>query len=157
MAGAAVLFSAALAYYIRRTTVGASPAFLVISVAVLAVLPILFKNVFGLREHIVVAGLWPYLILRVSDPNSKRIGRPLRAILGLWIGFTLLFKYLYSMVVVLVELADAGLQRKPSSLSNRERRGWFRRFPLPVLMAGSRSSTARNIWRYVQRYRCCAG
>ncbi|MBK6707496.1 MAG: hypothetical protein IPG54_08385 [Sphingomonadales bacterium] len=120
MAGAAVLFSAALAYYIRRTTVGASPAFLVISVAVLAVLPILFKNVFGLREHIVVAGLWPYLILRVSDPNSKRIGRPLRAILGLWIGFTLLFKYLYSMVVVLVELADAGLQRKPSSLFRTE-------------------------------------
>ena len=113
MTGAAVLFAAGLAYWIRRRTVGASPLFLLLSVAVLVILPILFKNVFGLREHMVVLGLWPFLVLRVSDPEGTRIGWRLRLLLGLWMGATLLFKYLYSVVVLLVELADALVQRRP--------------------------------------------
>jgi hypothetical protein len=76
-------------------------------------LPILFKNVFGLREHMVALGLWPYLVLRVSDPDRTRIGWPARAVLGLWMGATLLFKYLYSAIVLLVELADALVRRQP--------------------------------------------
>lgn len=112
MTGAAVLFGAGLAYRIRRTTVGASPLFLIVSVAVLVLVPILFKNVFGLREHLVVAGLWPYLVLRVSDPDGSRIRWPLRLFLGLWMGATLLLKYVYSVVVLLVELADAIVQRR---------------------------------------------
>jgi len=113
MTGAAVLFAAGLAYRIRREAVGASPLFLVLSVALLVVLPILFKNVFGLREHLVALGLWPYFVLRVSDPDDTRIGWRMRVILGLWMGVTLLFKYLYSIVVLLVELADALVQRRP--------------------------------------------
>ena len=112
MTGVMVLISAELAYRIRRATVGASPLFLVLSVALLVVLPILFKNVFGLREHLVALGLWPYLVLRVSDPDGKQIGWRMRVILGLWMGATLLIKYLYSVVVVLVELADALVQRR---------------------------------------------
>lgn len=113
MTGAAVLFSTGLAYRIRRETVGASPLFLVLSVALLVVLPVLFKNVFGLREHLVALGLWPYLVLRVSDPDGTRIGWRMRLLLGLWMGATLLFKYLYSIVVLLVEIADALAQRRP--------------------------------------------
>src|SRR5688572_3413918 len=73
MTGAAVLFAAGLAYRIRRETVGASPLFLVLSVALLVILPVLFKNLIGLREHLVVLGLWPYLVLRVSDTDGSRI------------------------------------------------------------------------------------
>lgn len=113
MTAAMVLISAELAYRIRRASVGASPLFLILSAAVLVILPILFKNVFGLREHIVALGLWPYLVLRVSDPDDTRIGWPMRAVLGLWLGATLLLKYLYSIVVFLVELADALMQRRP--------------------------------------------
>jgi hypothetical protein len=113
MTGVAVLFSTGLAYRIRRVTVGASPLFFVLSVAVLVILPILFKNVFGLREHMVALGLWPYLVLRVSDPDGMRIGWRTRAVVGLWLGAMLLFKYLYSIVVFLVELADAIVQRRP--------------------------------------------
>jgi phage shock protein PspC (stress-responsive transcriptional regulator) len=113
MTGAMVLISAELAYRIRRATVGASPLFLVLSVALLVILPILFKNVFGMREHLVALGLWPYLVLRVSDPDGTRIGWRTRLILGLWMGATLLIKYLYSIVVFLVELADALIQRRP--------------------------------------------
>ena len=113
MTGAAVLFAAGLAYRIRRETVGASPLFLVLSVALLVILPILFKNVFGLREHLVALGLWPYLVLRVSDPDGTRIGWRVRLLLGLWMGATLLFKYLYCVVVFLVEMADALVQRRP--------------------------------------------
>ena len=113
MTATAVLFAAGLAYRIRRATVGASPLFLVLSVALLVVLPILFKNVFGLREHLVALGLWPYLVLRVSDPDGSRIGRPLRLLVGLWMGATLLFKYLYCAVGLLVETADAAVQRRP--------------------------------------------
>lgn len=120
MTNAAVLFGVTLAYHIRRITVGASPLFFVISLAALTIIPILFKNVFGLREHLVAVGLWPYLIFRISDPDSKRIGQSLRVVLGLWMGFTLLFKYLYSLVVLLVELADASLKRKPISLFRTE-------------------------------------
>lgn len=113
MTGAAVLFSAALASRIRSRTVGASPLFLVLPAIVLTVLPILFKNVFGLREHMVALGLWPYLVLRISDPDNTRIGWRTRAVLGLWVGATLLFKYLYAAVVLLVEVADAAVQRRP--------------------------------------------
>ena len=116
MTSAAILFGAGLAYRIRHAAVGTSPAFLILSVAVLVIVPVLFKNIFGLREHIVVAGLWPYLVLRISDPDGSRIGWRLRAILGLWMGATLLFKYLYSVVVILVELTDALIQRRFVSL-----------------------------------------
>lgn len=120
MTGVAILFGGGLAYQIRRASVGASPLFFVASVAVLTILPILFKNIFGLREHMVVLGLWPYLVLRISDPESRLIGWRLRAILGLWMGATLLFKYLYSVVVLLVESTDAYLQRQPLALFRLE-------------------------------------
>jgi hypothetical protein len=113
MTGMAVLFSAGLAYRIRRQTVGASPQFLIASAAVLVVLPILFKNIFGLREHMIALGLWPYLVLRVSDPEGTRVGWRLRTLIGLWLGAMLLFKYLYSLVVALVEMTDAIVQRRP--------------------------------------------
>jgi len=116
MTAAAVLFSAGFAYSIRRRTVGASPLFLLLPAIVLTVLPILFKNIFGLREHMVVLGLWPYLVLRVSDPDNSRIGWRTRAVLGLWIGATLLFKYLYAAVVFLVEAADSAVQGRPGLL-----------------------------------------
>jgi hypothetical protein len=116
MSGVAVLISAEFAYGIRRATVGASPWFLVGSVALLVILPILFKNVFGLREHMVALGLWPYLVLRVSDPDGTRIGQRVRFLVGGWLGLTLLFKYLFSIVVLLVELADAAVQRRPRLL-----------------------------------------
>ena len=116
MTGAAVLFSTGFAYRIRRETVGASPLFLVLPTVVLVILPILFKNVFGLREHMVALGMWPYLVLRVSDPEGTRIGWRTRAVLGLWVGANLLFKYLYAGVMLLVELADAALQRRPGLL-----------------------------------------
>lgn len=113
MTGVMVTISAELAYRIRRTTVGASPQFLILSVALLVILPILFKNVFGMREHLIALGLWPYLVLRVSDPDGTRIDRRLRFVVGLWLGAILLIKYLYSLVVVMVELADAAIQRRP--------------------------------------------
>ncbi|PHR21842.1 MAG: hypothetical protein COA41_01675 [Sphingopyxis sp.] len=116
MTDAMVLVAATIAYQIRRATVGASPIFFILSVAVLITLPILFKNVFGLREHIVALGLWPYLVLRFSDPEGARIDWRLRLLLGLWVGATLLFKYVYSAVVILVELADSLMQRQPALL-----------------------------------------
>jgi hypothetical protein len=116
LTGAAVVVGAGLAWRIRSLAVGATPLFLFGSFAVLIVVPILFKNVFGLREHLVAAGLWPYLVLRVSDPEGTRIGWRLRALVGLWLGATLLFKYFYSVVVGLVELADAVMQRRPRLL-----------------------------------------
>ncbi|WP_162627643.1 hypothetical protein [Erythrobacter sp. KY5] len=116
LAGIATLFSATLAYRIRRETVGASPLFLLLSAATLVVLPVLYKNVFGLREHMVVLGLWPYLVLRLSDPDDSRIGWKTRLLLGAWMGATLTLKYLYALVVLLVEVADAAIQRRPFSL-----------------------------------------
>jgi hypothetical protein len=68
---------------------------------------------FGLREHMIALGLWPYLVLRVSDPDGTRVGGRTRALVGLWLGVMLLFKYLYSLVVALVEVADAIVQRRP--------------------------------------------
>lgn len=112
----AVLFSAGLAFHIRRQTIGASGLFLILPCILLAVLPILFKNIFGLREHIVILGLWPYIVLRASDPEGHRVGWRTRAVVGLWLGAALLLKYLYSIVVLLVELADAAIQRRPASL-----------------------------------------
>jgi hypothetical protein len=116
MTSAIILFGAGLAYQIRRSATGATPLFFILPVAALVIMPILFKNVFGLREHIVAAGLWPYLVLRSSDPDGTLISRRLRVVLGLWMGVTLLFKYLYSVVVALVEIADALLQRKLGAL-----------------------------------------
>ncbi|WP_417592005.1 hypothetical protein [Parasphingorhabdus sp.] len=111
-----VLFGAGLAFQIRRATVGASPLFFISSVAVLVIIPILFKNVFGLREHMVVLGLWPYLVLRFSDQDGTRIGWRLRMVLGLWMGATLLFKTFYAVVVLLVEITDSLIERRLFSL-----------------------------------------
>lgn len=116
MTSAMVFFGATLAYRIRCTTVGASPLFFLLPLAVLMIVPILFKNIFGLREHLVVVGLWPYLVLRLSDPDDTLVGARLRVVVGLWLGVTLLFKYVYSVVVVLVEIADALVRRKFMSL-----------------------------------------
>ena len=109
----AVSFSAGLAYHIRRTTVGASPWFLIVSMAVLVIVPILYKNLYGLREHMVVLGLWPYLVLRLSDPENKVIGMKTRVIVGIWMGATLTLKYLYALVVLLLELGDAAIRKRP--------------------------------------------
>lgn len=112
----ALLFSTGLAYHIRRQSVGASPLFLIVSIAVLVILPVLYKNVYGLREHLVVLGLWPYLVLRLSDPQASHFGWKMRALVGIWLGATLLMKYLYSLVVLLVELGDAAITSRPHSL-----------------------------------------
>jgi hypothetical protein len=138
MTGLAVLFSAGLAYHIRRQTVGASPLFLVGSVVFLVVLPILYKNVFGLREHMVVLGLWPYLVLRLSDPDDTRIGWKTRLLVGVWLGAMLLSKYLYSLTVLLVEAADAAARAVP----DRKSRRWRDRCALFVRLVGHRSVPA---------------
>jgi len=108
----AVLISVVLAYVIRLRTVGADLLFFAMPLAVFLLLPILFKNIFGLREHLVVLGLWPYLVLRAAGDNTAKVGLGLRVFLGLWLGFTLLFKYFYSIVVFLVEATDALVSRK---------------------------------------------
>lgn len=110
----AILFSSSFAYFIRKKTVGATPWFFITSLIALVVLPILFKNLFGLREHMVALGLWPYLVYRVSDPTGTIIDRKWRIVLGCWIGLTLLFKYFYALAIFLVELADALIQRRAS-------------------------------------------
>ncbi|MEO0589168.1 MAG: hypothetical protein AAFZ11_01265 [Pseudomonadota bacterium] len=116
MTGAAVLFSTGLAYHIRRITVGASPLFLLASLAVFVLVPIVYKNVFGTRAHMVVLGLWPYIVLRMSDPRGALVGWRLRLVLGVWLGATLSLKYIYALVVFLVELTDAAVQRRVSAL-----------------------------------------
>jgi hypothetical protein len=116
MTSVLLLFSTGLAYRIRRATAGATPWFLLASLAVLTILPILFKNVFGLREHLIILGLWPYLVLRLSDPQGTLTGWRLRLLVGVWMGAMLLSKYLYSAAVLLVELADAVIQRRPALL-----------------------------------------
>lgn len=120
MTSLAVLFSSGLAYHIRRQTVGATPLFLAVSLILLVVMPVLYKNVFGLREHLVVLGLWPYLVLRSSDPSASSIGWKTRLLLGVWLGATLTLKYLYALVVLLVELADAAVRQSPKSLFRLE-------------------------------------
>lgn len=116
MSYSVVLFGTGLAYYIRNESTGASWRFFVMPLLVLVIIPIIFKNVFGTREHIVAAGLWPYLVLRVSDPRNEHIGRKTRIVLGLWMGATLLIKYLYAVLVLLVELTDALMQRRIAGL-----------------------------------------
>ncbi|MHA7819026.1 MAG: hypothetical protein ACX930_05205 [Erythrobacter sp.] len=116
MTGIAVLFSAALAYGIRKQTVGATPLFFVLSVVALIVLPILFRNLFGLRVHLVVLGLWPYLNLRLCDPDDTKIGWKLRAVVGLWLGAVLTLRYIFSIIVLVVELADATTGRRVMTL-----------------------------------------
>lgn len=106
------LIGAELGYRIRRMTLGASLWFFVVPLAVMLLVPILFKNIFGLREPLIAAGLWPYIVLRMSDHDGLKVGRGLRVALGVWLGVTLLFKYLYAVVVALVELADALAQRR---------------------------------------------
>lgn len=108
----AVLISVVLAYVIRQRTDGAGLLFFAIPLVVLLLLPILFKNIFGLREHLVVLGLWPYLVLRAAGDNAAKVGLGLRIFLGFWLGFTLLFKYFYSIVVFLVEATDALVSRR---------------------------------------------
>ena len=108
----AVLISVVLAYVVRQRTVGAGLLFFAIPLVVLLLLPILFKNIFGLREHLVVLGLWPYLVLRAAGDNAAKVGLGLRVFLGVWLGFTLLFKYFYSIVVFLVEATDALVSRR---------------------------------------------
>jgi hypothetical protein len=115
-----VLVGAGLGYRIRCATVGASPLFLILSVLFFVILPILFKNVFGLREHLVALGLWPYLVLRLSNPDVEKVGWRLRTLLGLWMGTMLLFKYVYSLVVLLVELVDTLMKRHPLLLLRTE-------------------------------------
>ena len=107
-----VFISASFAYFIRRNTVGATPLFFVVSLAALLFLPIVFKNIFGLREHLVVLGLWPYLVFRISDPSGKKLSLTWRIVLGVWLGSMLLFKYFYAVVVLMVELLDAALQKR---------------------------------------------
>ncbi|MEO1648977.1 MAG: hypothetical protein AAFR32_09185 [Pseudomonadota bacterium] len=116
----AVAFSTGLAFHIRRKTTGATPLFFVGSFAVMVLMPVLYKNMFGLREHMVLLGLWPYLILRISDPDNTQIGWRTRAILGLWMGVTLCLKYLYAIVVLVVEAADALARRRPDGLFRAE-------------------------------------
>ena len=116
----AILISVSLAYEIRQSSVGTSPLFLPASAAVLLIVPILFKNVFGLREHFVVLGLWPYLVFRMSYPKGGKASLKLRIFLGIWLGATLLFKYLYSIAVLLTEIADAALRRRPMLLFRTE-------------------------------------
>jgi hypothetical protein len=120
MNGGMVLIGSGLAYRVRQVTVGASPMFFVGSVSLLVALPILFKNIFGLREHLVILGLWPYFVLRMSEPIGRQAGLKLRACVGLWLGTTLLLKYLYSVIVLLVELADTALQRNARLLFRAE-------------------------------------
>lgn len=112
MTGVAVLISSALAYRIRKQTVDATPLWFVLSVVALVVLPILVKNIFGLRVHLVVLGLWPYLNLRLCDPDDTRIGWKLRSVVGLWLGATLTLRYIFCIIVLVVELFDALTARR---------------------------------------------
>lgn len=135
MTGIAVLFSAALAYRIRKQTVGATPLFFILSVAALIVLPILFRNLFGLRVHLVVLGLWPYLNLRLCDPDDTKIGWNLRAVVGLWLGAVLTLRYIFSIIVLAVELADAMNGRRVRTL-----------FRIENLIAGGIVATYLFFW-----------
>ena len=112
MTGVAILFSSALAYRIRKQTVGATPLWFVMSALALTVLPMLVKNIFGLTAHLVVLGLWPYLILRLCDGDDTRIGWKLRCVVGLWLGATLTLRYIYSLIALTVEIADALASRR---------------------------------------------
>jgi len=134
-----VFFSAELAYIIRKKTVGSTLWFLIGSTIALVMLPILFKNVFGLREHLVALGLWPYLIYRISDPTGTKLNLSLRILIGLWLGWALLFKYLYAIVVFLVELTDAIIQRRVSIL-----------FRIENLISGTIISGYLFIWLILQ-------
>ncbi len=116
MTGVATLISVELAYRVRVATVGATARFYILSLLVLLIMPILYKNVFGLREHLVALGLWPYLVLRVSTRNASDVSTGLRVAIGLWAGALLLFKYLYAIVVMLIEIADALTQKRPLHL-----------------------------------------
>ena len=115
MTSLAATFSILLGYEIRRRSAGSCILFLTLSAIALIILPILFKNLFGLREHIVSLGVWPYIVLRVYDPENRYVGNRIRIVVGTWLGLTLLMKYLYSVVVLIIELIDAAL-RQPKGL-----------------------------------------
>lgn len=116
MTACMVVVGSWLGYQIRRAVHGPSAKFFVLSLAVFTLLPILFKNVYGLREHMIMLGFWPYLLLRFFDPASEKVSLPLRIATGTWLGTCLLFKYLYAVAVLLIEIVDAGLNRNPRSL-----------------------------------------
>jgi hypothetical protein len=116
MSYCAVVFSVGFAYSIRKKAVGATPWFFILSLIALTILPILFRNIFGLREHLVALGLYPYLIFRLSDPTGTKISLSWRIAIGLWAGWALLFKYLYAVAILLIEVADAIIQRRFSLL-----------------------------------------
>ena len=108
----ACVVSAALAYRVRSHVTETNAMFYVIPLLAFVFAPVFYKNIFGLREQLVVLGLWPYLVLRVSTDSARNIPRSLRLAVALWLGAMLLFKYFYSIVVFLVELADAVAQRR---------------------------------------------
>ncbi len=116
MTALAILLSAQFAYFIRKQTTGGTYLFLFASIAALSIIPILFKNVFGLREHFVALGFWPYLVYRFSDPRGKLLSLKWRIVLGIWLGWTLLFKYLFAIVILFIELTDVIVQRRMSIL-----------------------------------------
>jgi hypothetical protein len=116
----AVIVSASLGYSVRRTTVGATPWFFVVSYLALLVIPIVCKNIFGLREPLIALGLWPYLVLRASVRDERVVGLPLRTGLAVFLGFTVLFKFFYAVIVLLVEVADALIQRRVRTLFRAE-------------------------------------
>lgn len=108
----AVVVSAALGYVVRQRTTGAGVGFFLIPMIVFLVLPIAYKNIFGLREHLIILGFWPYLVLRASGESAQKVGVGLRTMVGLWLGCMLLFKFFYSVVVFLIEVADALAKRR---------------------------------------------
>lgn len=120
MTSLAVTASAAFGYRIRQVTSGAEPPFFAVSFLFLLFSPVVFLNIFGLREHLVVLGLWPYLVLRASKDTDRKVSLPARALIGLWMGAALLFKYIYCLVVLLVEVADAIAQRSLRRLFRAE-------------------------------------
>jgi len=61
---------------------------------------------------VVGVGLWPYVVLRLGGRDGVKSGWRLRVLLGLWMGATLIFKYLYGAVVLLVEITDTLIRRQ---------------------------------------------
>ena len=136
MTGAAVLVSAVFGTAIRRRTAGSAGTwFFAVSFLALLIVPIAYKNVFGLREHMIILGLWPWLVLRAAPVDAPELGRGLRVALGLWMGAMLTFKYLYAVVVMLVEVTDAIVRRRPLLL-----------FRIENLVAGAVVAAYLGLW-----------
>ena len=139
MTSLSILVSTQFAYFIRKKTVGATPLFLILSLVAFLILPIVFKNIFGLREHLVALGIWPYLVYRLSDPTGRVLSSKWRVLMGIWLGWTLLFKYLYALAVLFIELTDAIVQRRLSNL-----------FRIENLMSGTIVATYVFVWLILQ-------